>query len=171
MERGDVRALLVTGTYGSGKTTLVEELAELLEERGDPYGAIDLDWLGWFDVPGLSDDELDAVANRNLAAVVRHYLDAGVRYLLLAGAVRSRAELDRIRDAVGVPLDVVRLHVSQDEIRRRLTPAITTGRAKDLRESPDVLADQDAGEIDALDFANGGDVRELAVGVVMRLGW
>jgi len=40
--------VLVTGVFGSGKTSVVEEMAEILEEHHVPYAAIDLDWLMWF---------------------------------------------------------------------------------------------------------------------------
>ena len=171
MASDDVRALLITGTYGSGKSTLAEELAEVLEERTMPHAAIDLDWLMWFDVPGQSDAAMDAVFPANLAAVVANYLTAGVRYLVLAGAVRSQADLAEIREAVGHPVQVVRLHVPLEEIERRLASSVTTGRAKDLRESPEVLADLEAADIDALDLTNDGDIHELALRVVAAIGW
>lgn len=50
-------AVLITGVYGTGRTSVCEELAERLESAGVAYGAIDLDWLGWFNAP-----ELDAAA-------------------------------------------------------------------------------------------------------------
>lgn len=167
----DVRAVLITGTYGSGKSTLAEELAEVLEDRAMAHAAIDLDWLMWFDVPGQTDAALDAVFPANLAAVVANYLTAGVRYFVLAGAVRSQADLTEIREAVGHPVQVVRLVVPLEEIERRLASSITTGRVKDLRESPEVLADLEAANIDALDFANDGDVHDLALRVVEAIGW
>ena len=39
--------VLATGVYGTGKTSVCEQLAELLQSAGVAYGAIDLDWLGW----------------------------------------------------------------------------------------------------------------------------
>ena len=171
MAGDSVRALLITGTYGSGKSTLAEELAEVLEERSMAHAAIDLDWLMWFDVPGQSDAIMDAVFPANLAAVVANYIAAGVRYLVLAGAVRSQADLAEIREAIGHPLQIVRLHVPHGEIERRLASSVTTGRVKDLHESPVVLADLDAAEIDAIDFANDGDVHELAQRVMHAIGW
>ena len=46
----DRHAVLLTGVYGSGKTSVAAEMANELERRGMPYAAIDLDWLRWFDV-------------------------------------------------------------------------------------------------------------------------
>ena len=135
------------------------------------HAAIDLDWLMSFDVPGQTDAALDAVFPANLAAVVANYLTAGVRYLVLAGAVRSQADLAEIREAVGHPVQIVRLVVPLDEIERRLASSVTTGRVKDLRESPDVLADLAAADLDALEFANDGDVHTLALNVLAAIGW
>jgi molybdopterin-guanine dinucleotide biosynthesis protein len=41
-------ALLLTRVYGSGKTTVMEEIGTVFEERGTPYAALDvLGRLGW----------------------------------------------------------------------------------------------------------------------------
>ena len=126
-------ALLVTGLYGSGKTTLVEELAEQLERRGLPYAAIDVDWLGWFDVPGEPD--LVAVGNANLGFVLEQYWSKGVRYILMACAVEDEEELLAIRQLVPCGMRVLRLETPMELIRARLVDAPTTGRAVDLAEA------------------------------------
>jgi hypothetical protein len=63
------------------------------------------------------------------------YADAGVLRLVLAGAVRSNAVLDATRAAIPFPLRVVRLTLPLDEIERRLSDAVTVGRARDLRNA------------------------------------
>ena len=50
-------AVLVTGTFGSGKTTVVAEMAELIERRDFRYAALDLDWLAW-GWPGDDESEM-----------------------------------------------------------------------------------------------------------------
>jgi len=40
-------SVLLTGVYGSGKSSVAEEIAYLLEQRGEPYALLDLDYLGW----------------------------------------------------------------------------------------------------------------------------
>jgi len=35
------------GVYGSGKSSVAEEIAYLLEQRGEPCALLDLDYLGW----------------------------------------------------------------------------------------------------------------------------
>jgi adenylylsulfate kinase-like enzyme len=44
--RGAERVLL-TGVYGWGKSSVAEEIAYLLEQRGDRYALLDLDFLSW----------------------------------------------------------------------------------------------------------------------------
>jgi adenylylsulfate kinase-like enzyme len=39
--------VLLTGVYGSGKNSAAEEIAYLLEQRGEPYALLDLDYLSW----------------------------------------------------------------------------------------------------------------------------
>lgn len=127
--------VLITGVYGTGKTSVCEELAERLEAAGVAYGAIDLDWLGWFDAPELDAATAQRIYLDNLSAVATNYADAGVQRLVLAGAVRSDAILDAMRAAIPFPLRVVRLTVPLDEIERRLAGAITVSRTRDVRNA------------------------------------
>ena len=71
-------AILITGPYGSGKSSLAGEIAEIVE--GDlPYAAIDLDWLAWFEAAdGAEVHETSAVELRNLSDVVRNYLEVAL---------------------------------------------------------------------------------------------
>jgi adenylylsulfate kinase-like enzyme len=39
--------VLLTGVYGSGKSSVAAELAYLLEQRDQPYALPDLDYLRW----------------------------------------------------------------------------------------------------------------------------
>jgi tRNA uridine 5-carbamoylmethylation protein Kti12 len=41
--------VLITGVYGSGKSSVAEEMAAVLEERNASYALLDLDFLAWFD--------------------------------------------------------------------------------------------------------------------------
>jgi len=41
-----VRALVITGSMGSGKTTILGEASDLLAAAGIPHGTIDLDAIG-----------------------------------------------------------------------------------------------------------------------------
>ena len=58
-----------------GQSSLAAEIAETLERHGVSYGALDLDWLTWFDVPGMDHIAARDVYLANVAAVVRNYRD------------------------------------------------------------------------------------------------
>lgn len=125
-----VDAVVVTGVYGAGKSTVVADLATALETRGIHYGALDVDWLGWFD------DGRDAAAHEqvvltNVHEVCRRYLDLGVRRLALARSVRDREALQALRAAVPAPLRVVRLDVPPALVEQRLLADPTEERRTD----------------------------------------
>jgi adenylylsulfate kinase-like enzyme len=85
MTGGEVEGVLITGVYGAGKSSVAEEIADALEARCARFGAVDLDWLMWFGVPGVESENLRRVFLANLAAVVANYRDAGVIYFVLPG--------------------------------------------------------------------------------------
>lgn len=102
---------MVTGVYGAGKSTVVEDIGNMLEKRGIAYGVLDVDWLGWFDA-GRGDAAHQRVQMANAAHVCTVYLAEGVQRLALARSVRDRDELEAIRLAVPAPMRVVRLDVA-----------------------------------------------------------
>ena len=53
--------MLVTGVYGAGKSTVVADIGALLENRGERYGLLDVDWLGWFDAASATVSNGEAV--------------------------------------------------------------------------------------------------------------
>ncbi len=100
--------VLITGVYGSGKSSVAAEISYLLERRRQPYALLDLDYLGW---GGDNFDDHAAgfgLMLRNLAAVASNYRDAGISVFIVAYFVRNHDALCAVREATGVPLRVVR---------------------------------------------------------------
>jgi len=95
--RLSVKVIVITGSMGSGKTTLMAEASDLLAAAGVNHAAIDLDGLGIGHVPEGAWPDL---AYRNLASVWENFARAGATRLLLAEAVETEEELDRIRAAI-----------------------------------------------------------------------
>ena len=169
---GDTLAVLLTGVYGAGKSTVAAEIAGMLEAKGLPYGALDLDWLGWFDNGKLDDHGAgQSVMFANLSAVVGNYRQAGVRLFVLAWAVPSRSELDAIRAHLGMPLRVVRLTAPLAQIEERLRADVTTERRDDLREAAEWIATSRGVGIEDLTVANDGPIRQVATTILEWLGW
>jgi len=167
----DADGVLITGVFGTGKSSVAAEIAETLERRGVSYGALDLDWLTWFEVPGMDDGAARRVYRANVADVVRNYRTAGVRHVVLAGAVRDRDEIRALQLATELPLRVVRLEVPLDEIARRLKSDPTTGRRDDLQVAAQWLNDSIGVGIEDLSIANEGPIQNVATHIIEWLGW
>ena len=145
--------VLLTGVYGSGKSSVAAEIAYLLEQRGEPYALL-----------------------ANLTAVAGNYRRAGIRRFVLAYFVRDQAEVRGVRETLGAPLRVVRLAVPLGDIERRLAGDVTSGRRDDLREAAASLAagEGTAGEgtgVEDVVIGNDRPVRFVAQDVLDFLGW
>jgi len=164
-------AILLTGLFGSGKSSVAVEIADVLERRGDPYALIDLDYLCWGE-PGSDEPGAEhAMLLRNLAPVVSNYRAAGVTRFVLARAMRDRAQIESVRETIAMPLTVVELHVPWDEIERRLTDDPTAARADDLREAREWIESGDHEGLADLTVDNDRPLREVATEILGRLGW
>lgn len=165
-----LEGLLLTGVYGSGKSSVAEEIAEILEGRDIVYAAIDLDWLAWSNAPGAGHHS-STLFERNLGAVVANYRAAGVRWFVLAGAYTSGAELAATRATMAMPLHVVRLAVPLHVIEERLGGSPTAGRADDLANAREWLAAGTGVGLEDAVVENVGPIRATAVEVLRVIGW
>src|ERR1700743_704037 len=111
MTASGAEGVLITGVYGSGKSSVAAEIAYLLEQRGEPYALLDLDYLGWADAGRASRASEVRLMLTNLAAVAANYRQAGIRRFVLAWFPRDAGELQAVRNAVGLPLQVAQLTV------------------------------------------------------------
>ena len=166
-----VTVIVISGSMGSGKTTVLAEASDLLAASGVVHAAIDLDALGIAHLPG---EARRALIYRNLASVWGNYAAAGVTRLLLADAVESRAELDRIRQAIpGCAVIVCRLTAKLETMQRRVS----------VRE-PGMLREELVGRVMVLDTLlddarledfslvnEDGAVTEVARELLTRAGW
>ena len=167
----DSEAVLITGVYGSGKSTVAAEIAYLLEQRRQPYALLDLDFLGWGVNYSDDDSARFGLMLRNLAAVVSNYREAGISVFVLAHFVRDQDALRGIREAVGVPLRVVRLSVPLPDIEQRLAADVTTERQEDLREAGGQIAAGEGVGMEDVMVANDRPVAVVARQVMSWLGW
>jgi hypothetical protein len=92
----EVKVIVMTGRVGTGKTSLLSEVSDLLSSAGVEHAAIDLDFLGLtYLEAGLSRD----LMFRDLDEAWSEYRGTGVTRLLLAETVVSRRDMSRIREA------------------------------------------------------------------------
>jgi adenylylsulfate kinase len=108
---------------------------------------------------------------RNLSAVAANYRQAGIRLFVLAYFVRGAGEVRGIREAVGLPLRVVRLEVGLPDIERRLAGDVTSGRREDLREAASALEAGEGVGVEDVVIANDRPVAAVAQDVLSFLGW
>lgn len=113
--------VVITGPVGAGKTTSIESLAELLDQRGEPVAAVDVDALRrvWPDDP--SDPFHAGLGIANLAAIWPRFAQQGVRWLLLADVVEQPGQRADYESAIpGADVIIVRLEVPLDRVHKRL---------------------------------------------------
>jgi len=132
--------VLITGVYGSGKSSVAAQIAYLLEQRSVPYALLDLDYLGWAGTGSSDHAEEFGLMLRNLADVAANYRQAGIEVFVLAYFIRDDSELRAVQEAAGLPLRVARLDVPIAQIEQRLASDVTSGRRDDLRAAASSLA-------------------------------
>ena len=114
-----VPLLVISGSLGSGKTTVLSEVSDLLVEANVAHAAIDLDWLSI--MHSSQGQHGERLMFANLAAVWPVYAAAGAERLVVARVVEQRSELQQYRDAVpGAEPVVCRLEASIETMQERL---------------------------------------------------
>ncbi len=163
-------AVLVTGVYGSGKTTTIEEMAGMLEAAAVPFAAVDLDWLAWANLDDHG-PESHRVLLANLASVVGNFRAAGMTHVLLAGTVDRDSDVADLADAVGIPVRVVRLSAPIEVIARRLEGSPTGERLDDLAQARADLARGSGARVGDRVVDSDRPVRMVAEEILDWLGW
>jgi hypothetical protein len=170
VDRGDADGVLITGVYGSGKSSVAAQIAYLLEHRHEPFAMLDLDYLSWAGTGGGRAEEFGLLL-QNLAAVVGNYRRAGIGRFVLAYFVRDGGELLALRKAAGVPLRVARLAVSLADIEQRLAADITSGRRDDLRQAASSIAAGEGVGLEDVVITNDRAIGVVAEELMTFLEW
>ncbi len=171
MDKHEAEAVLLTGVYGSGKSSVAEEIAYLLEQQDQPYALLDLDYLSWAGT-GAGDRAAEfGLMLQNLAAVAANYRRAGIKLFVLAYFVRSPGEVQGVRRALGLPLRVARLTVPLPDIEQRLAGDVTSGRRDDLRAAAASIAAAEGAGVEDVTITNDRPIGIVARDVMRFLGW
>jgi hypothetical protein len=96
---------------------------------------------------------------------------ASGRGFVLAYFVRSPAEVQAVRAALGLPLQVARLTVPLPVIERRLASDVSSGRRDDLREAAASIAASAGVGIEDVVISNDHSLGVVAHDVMAFLGW
>jgi hypothetical protein len=165
----NVSVLVISGSMGSGKTTVLGEASDVLEQEGIAHAVIDLDAFATVGLPNASE-----LVYRNLAAVYENICRAGVRYMLVAEAIETADERARLQAAMpGALLVVCRLTADVATMERRLRvrePGLKQDRfVARAAELDKVLA---AARLEAFTVENNDrSVTVVAREVLVRAGW
>jgi hypothetical protein len=166
-----VNVIVISGSMGSGKTTVLGEASDVLSAASIPHAAIDLDSIATALLPVDRSREL---ADRNLAALYANMTAAGITYLLLAEAVEDAPALDRLRAAMPRSSVIVcRLIASVPTMQERLRlrePGML--QAQFLARSAELELILQRAALEAFTVANDGrSVTDVAREMLQRAGW
>lgn len=113
-------AIFLNGSYGVGKSSVLDAVGDRLAAGGRAFSLMDVDCFHRSWPVAADDSENTVVEARNIAAVWANYRAAGPRQLVLSGVVTSNADLDRYSGAVGMPVRPVQLVARPTTIEARL---------------------------------------------------
>lgn len=123
-------ALIITGPVGSGKTSVMTALTELLEKHNKPAAGIDMDHLRWFFPRPAGDPFGSAVGRQHLAFMAANYRSLGIPVLAIADVIENETGRQKMAETLpDYEVQVIRLRVPMELIEQRLR----------LRESPETL--------------------------------
>jgi adenylylsulfate kinase len=166
-----VKVLVITGSMGAGKTTVLGAASDVLSASNVTHAAVDLDTLGIYHLPSPAGRDL---ALQNLAAIWRNYAAAGIDRLLIAEAMESAADRDRLRSVIpGAEIMVCRLRAELETMQERVRvrePGMFQQRYVERVATLETLLD--AAQLE--DFSvetDGRHVNEVAREMLERAAW
>jgi dephospho-CoA kinase len=166
-----VRVIVITGSMGAGKTTVLAEASDLLAKDAVAHAAIDLDALGVAHLPdGRSAADL---TDANLRSVWSNYSAAGATRALIAAAVESRVDLDRLRAAIPkADVVVCRLRAPLETMKERVRvrePGMH--QEKFVARVVELERLLDAAALEDFTLTNIGSVTDVARQMLVKAGW
>ena len=167
-----VPVLVLSGSVGSGKSTVGRCVARMLRDGDVPHALVDHEWLA-YSWPVPPDDRCnEQAAARNLACMWSNFRSAGAERLIFCRVLEARSLLRYVTRAIpGAAAMVVQLRVPLELIRQRLSgrepqPDWYLGAASAL------TGRLDASEV--ADFVVDNDERapdEVAAEILSVVGW
>ena len=171
MRAGAARMLVITGSMGAGKSTAMAEASDILTAHGVVHAAVDLDGLGIFHDGGRRGADIAFV---NLQSLWRNFAADGIDALVVAAALETTAELDRLRAASAAERVVVcRLRAPVDVMQARVRvrePGMLQAQLVDRVAVLERIVD--AAALEDFSIVNDGvPVTMVAREMLVRAGW
>jgi len=164
--------LIITGTMGAGKTSVLGEASDILALRDIVHSAIDLDALGLAHLPSAV--RTSSAMYRNLQSVRENYFSLGVRRLILARAMQDRAELALCRKIVSASNTVVcRLTASIETMQKRVKIRESgISRASYIARISELNAILDRDKLENFTITNENrQLTDVARDLLVKAGW
>ncbi|GAA1319849.1 MAG: phosphotransferase-like protein [Brachybacterium tyrofermentans] len=119
--------IFLNGSYGVGKSSTLDHLADLFAEAELPFSLFDVDWFHRSWPPAPTDPQNVLTEADNIRAVWRNYRRTGPRTPIVAGVITRAEDLERYEQCFEIPLRVVHLtaslEVAEHRLRGRYTPS------------------------------------------------
>jgi cytidylate kinase len=164
--------LIITGSMGAGKTSVLAEASDILSLRHIVHAAIDLDALSLAHLPSAATN--DGVMYRNLQSVCQNYAALGVTRILLARAMEDRAELELCRSVVAAAnTQVCRLTAGISTMQQRVKMRETGMLQQQFVDRVAILdAILDRTRLEDFTIINEGrSLNDVAQEMLMKAGW
>lgn len=118
--------IFLNGSYGVGKSSVLDHLGDLFARAQSPFSLFDVDWFhrSW---PSAGGDARNVLTEaKNMRAVWANYLATGARTPIVAGVIETAEDLARYENVFGRKLRIVLLsaspEVAEERLRRRYDP-------------------------------------------------
>ncbi|WP_232549539.1 phosphotransferase-like protein [Propioniciclava soli] len=119
--------IFLNGSYGVGKSSTLDHLADIFAEAELPFSLFDVDWFHRSWPPASTDPQNVLTEADNIRAVWRNYRQTGPRTPIIAGVCTKDEDLDRYEKCFDLPLRIVHLtaslEVAEQRLRGRYTPS------------------------------------------------
>ena len=167
-----VPVLVVSGTVGVGKSTIVGEIHEILSRANVPHACVDADALAlsW---PRRGDFNQAAMLE-NLASFWQNARDAGAQRFVLATVVERREDLLAIRQAIpGAEIVLVQLTAPEAVRFARLQQReVGSGRVWHVQRTTILQRILDNAALHHFAVVNDErPAQEVALDILIRTGW
>jgi len=112
--------IFLNGSYGVGKSAVLDHVGDLLAAVGRPFALMDVDWFHRSWPPADNDPDNVLTEAANLAAAWTTYRRAGPRQLVLSGVIATATDRERHERAFGLVVRSVRLEADPEVTASRL---------------------------------------------------